>query len=372
MTIKISFVNSVCVFHDAISDSIKNEILWLKDTGLYDVKLFCYKCDYKFLPHAVVNSVNEVAYDPHFQSSEIVIFHFGIFSPLFDLIIATPVKSKRVVVFHNITPVEFVKQEQIETITKSYRQVANISLADHVICVSQTNLDTLIHLGIEKKSTVLSLAVDTDINPPAEKPSQTDGRIRIVFIGRFVKSKGVRDLLFAMEPILQKQSGNLFKVDLIGNIGFSDPEVVSVVHDEINRLREAYGNRLHISLIGDAPQALKHQLLKEADIFALPTYHEGFCVPIVEALASGCVVVSYANSNTPAISGGLAYLAETGSIEGLTDAMTASMARITSANWKGNGTDSYEDYRQTALRYVSYYTPENTRRRYVDYILGLK
>ena len=49
-------------------------------------------------------------------------------------------------------------------------------------------------------------------------------------------------------------------------------------------------------------------LPRDAGVFVLPTRHEGFCVPIVEALAAGCKVIACDNSNTPAVTGGLASL----------------------------------------------------------------
>ena len=56
-------------------------------------------------------------------------------------------------------------------------------------------------------------------------------------------------------------------------------------------------------------------------ILAVPSYHEGFCKPVIEGLRSGCVPVGYAGSNIPAITGGLGRLVAEGDSAGLGDAL---------------------------------------------------
>ena len=53
------------------------------------------------------------------------------------------------------------------------------------------------------------------------------------------------------------------------------------------------------------------QLYLSADLFVLPSYHEGYCVPVVEALFAGCPV-TYDAGNLPFASGGLGALVPTG------------------------------------------------------------
>ena len=50
-------------------------------------------------------------------------------------------------------------------------------------------------------------------------------------------------------------------------------------------------------------------------------------MPVLEALASGCKVISYDNSNLPAISGGLAQLVPTGDVAALAAAIADAAPR---------------------------------------------
>jgi glycosyltransferase involved in cell wall biosynthesis len=364
----ISYINSICVPHDAISEAVKTEILWLGETNRYDVKLYSYKCDFDSLPFKSVNDLAEVAFDQHFQSSDLIVFHFGICYPLFDLLAVAPKKAKRLVVFHNITPKQFVSVESHPTIEKSFRQMANIVFADHVVCDSVTNLDVLRAAGIHTPATVLPLTVCSELQTPESKPSVLDELIRIAFIGRFVRSKGPGELLEALHRVLQRNQAVQLTLDMVGNLSFSDSALLEEIRKTVEAMHRSHGGRILINIHGNASEEVKHQILRDSDLFVLPTYHEGFCVPIVEAFASGCKVIAYENSNTPAISGGFARLIRTGNVEELSDAIAEALAEVGTSAWKTRATGSYAEYAQNVRKYVLQYSPESTKRRFMDFI----
>jgi glycosyltransferase involved in cell wall biosynthesis len=367
----VSYIHGLCVEHDAISGAIKNEVAWLQATSRYDVTFHGYRCDFAEVPFHAVNTPTDIVFDPRFQASDVVVFHFGVFYPLFNLLPVTPHKAKRVVVFHNVTPKALVPVANHPTIDKSFAQMANIVFADHVACDSQTNLDVLREADIQTPATVLPLAIRDDLNAPERKPSARDGIVRFVFVGRFVRSKGPGDLLAAFGGLLRSHPEQQCKLDMLGNISFSDNELMKEICSTIDALRRAHGERVSITLYGDATDATKKQLLSDADIFALPTYHEGFCVPILEALASGCKVVAYENSNTPAISGGLARLTPTGDVGSLTRAIAAAVAEVRSPEWADSGHGAYASYKRRAAQYVQFYAPEATQQRFIRFFNGI-
>lgn len=361
---RIAYLNGICVEHDAISKAIRDEVTWLRESG-HDVKLLCYKCDYEDVPHRVVNDVGEVVFDPFFQSCELAIFHFGIFSPLFDALPVTPVGAGRIVVFHNVTPRELVPQQGQELIDKSMRQIGNMTWADHVLCDSQTNLDVLRAQGISTPNSVMPLAVSTDLQPPMRKPSSDDGVVRIAFIGRFVRAKGPLELLSALVDVAASPSAPRIHLDLIGNIAFSDQALVAELRDEVARIGARHAGRLTVDLHGNASGEKKHEVLTFADIFALPTYHEGFCVPVIEALSSGCRVITYDNSNLPSICGGLGTLVETGNKRALADALSQVLGEVSSKQWIEVG---YAEFAERARRYVDAFDPSVIRRKFTAFI----
>jgi glycosyltransferase involved in cell wall biosynthesis len=366
---KISYLHGICVHHDAISRSIYDEISWLKSCPDNDVRLFTYACDYEDIPYKVVKDINDVAFDPFFQQSDMVIFHFGVYYPLFNLLFIAPENAKKIVVFHNITPKEYLPSKDHETIDKSFQQLSNITFADHIICVSYTNQEVLTSTGIHAPIKILPLALHGQLQAPLRKPSFTDGITRIIFIGRFVQSKGPTDLLTALSVVMEDSKSEVLEISFLGNINFSDQNVINEIQSKSNELQKRYSNRLIINLYGNADEDKKNMLLAQADIFVLPTRHEGFCVPILEAFQSACQVISYDNSNVPSISGGFAKLVPTGDIQLLAQELKTSINDTRSEDWIANG--GYEKYCSELAQYCKKYHPENVRQKFLSTISAI-
>jgi glycosyltransferase involved in cell wall biosynthesis len=367
--VRISYIHGICVNNDAISNSIRDEITWLAEAG-HEVRLYAYACDHATLPFKQVANSSEIACDPHFQSSDLVVFHFGVYYPLFDTIFVTPKSARRLVVFHNITPKEFVPAEHHETIDKSFLQLANIGFAHHVVCVSQTNLDVLHAAGITVPATVLPLALHSRASLPQNKPSAMDGVLRLAFLGRFVRSKGPLELLRALDGVLQTHAELRVQLDMMGNLVFSYSTLLDELQAQMTDLHHRYGDRISVTIHGNVSEDDKHDLLRKADLFVLPSYHEGFCVPILEALVSGCQVVSYANSNIPAICGGLARLVPTGDVTALSCAIGEAVDQISTPGWRASE-GGYDQYAIAAAAYVDGFAPQRAKRRFLNFIRNL-
>jgi len=367
--VKISFINGICLSNDAISNAVREEVAWLKEQ--HDVRLYVYACDDPALSAHIVNDVGDIAFDAHFQSSDLVIFHFGVFYPLFNLLAATPKHARRMVVFHNITPKEFVAPSSHHLIDQSFAQMANMDFADHVVCVSQTNLDVLRDAGIGTPATILPLPLRKRPMLPSSKPSFQDGVLRFAFLGRFVRSKGPSELLVALGDVLRKRPALRVQLDLVGSLTFSDEKIIEEMKALTLAIEKRFGSRVQVTLRANASEQEKNDCLARADIFVLPSYHEGFCVPILEALASGCRVVSYDNSNIPHISGGLATLVPSGDKEQLAAAMCATADACAAPAWRGGADDSYVQYSLRAAAYVAQFDPHSAKRRYLHLIRRL-
>jgi len=362
---RIAYINGVCVQHDAISNAIRDEIEWSRAVG-HDARLFAYSCNHPDLPFTRVEKEADVIFHPYFQSCDLVVFHFGVFYPLFNLIHLVPLRSKRIVVFHNITPKEFLPVSAHEVIDRSFRQMANIVFADQVICVSETNQRLLHNAGIDIPSTVLPIAFHVELQAPDRKPSFDDGLMRVAFLGRLVKSKGPADLLEAVCKVMEADTRVRLRLDMVGNLDFSDESVVTDVRLRMQAMRQRFGLRLEINIHGSAPELEKQRILAGADVFVLPTYHEGFCVPVLEALASGCCVVTYDNSNLPAISGGLTRLVPTGDVSALAATIADTLALVASSSWTSGG--DYQRRLEASSAYVAKFRPDAIKQRYLSFI----
>jgi glycosyltransferase involved in cell wall biosynthesis len=366
---RISYINGICARFDAISNSIRDEIAWLSSIPGNEVCLFTYSCDFPELPFKIVCEAKDVIFDSFFQRSDVVIFHFGVFYPLFNILPVVPRPALTLVVFHNITPKEFLSISAHETIDNSFKQMNNIVFADHVICVSTINQELLSLNGIDVPSTVLPLALRNKIELPSSKPSFVDGVTRILFVGRLVKSKGPVDLLTAVLALLAKRDEIFLEVDFVSNIKFSDPDIIKTINILSKDLMKKFGKRLVINLYGDAPESVKNNLFARADLFVLPTQHEGFCVPILEAFQNGCCVVAYDNSNVPHISGGFAKLVPTRDVNSLTREVADILDLIRSEQWHKQG--GYETYCTDLAVYCKKFSPELVGNTFVKFVHSL-
>nr|WP_297705754.1 glycosyltransferase family 4 protein [uncultured Butyrivibrio sp.] len=116
----------------------------------------------------------------------------------------------------------------------------------------------------------------------------TGDTVKIIYVGRLIKQKGVDMLLDALKQIDNKCE---FECDIVGD----GPERKNL-EKQLNDLNM----RNHISFRGtrsDVPE-----LLKKADLFIHPArWEEGFGISIVEAMAAGVVPIAFLKGAIPEI-----------------------------------------------------------------------
>lgn len=370
--VNISIIAVHCVKNDAISNVMKTYADWIRAEAGYTVKCYGYHTEYtqEELPFQKVEHAGQLLLDPHFQSSKIVIFQFGIYYPLLDLISLVPSHAKALAIFHNITPREFAADKYHNVIDKSFLQLYNLKLADYVACDSTTNLKELRAQGIHTPATVLPSWFKKIYGTPRYKPSFYDHITRIVFLGWIVRSKGGLDLFSALERYLfqttQAASVKPLQLTVMCKQAHSDAGLLKEAQTHAIALETTYKGFLNVRFVFDAPDSEKFQALKDADIFALPTYHESFCEPILEALSNGCRIVAYNNSNAPFMTDVEAHLAETGNIQKLTEQLTAAIGVVTAVDWWSDREDGYIAFIRRGSDQVSQFAAGKARQRLFD------
>ncbi len=100
---------------------------------------------------------------------------------------------------------------------------------------------------------------------------------------------------------------------LAGPMGFG--------HEEILRVREASPNRDQIILTGELSDAELVALIKNAFLCVIPSLYEGFCLPMVEAMACGVPTVASNSSRMPEVSGGVLEYFDPLSVEQMAETM---------------------------------------------------
>ncbi len=255
----------------------------------------------------VVNSPADVLRSHHYQESDILLFDFGIHNTIFDLILAAKPWQKKVTYFHNITPSALFPNTSRHSVTvMSERQRSNLFCSDFVWCNSEFTRNDLTDLGYPIDQIGI-LYPPIIIGEGSSNCRPQTGPAHLLYVGRFVKQKGIMDLLQAVA--YARDSGNAnFALKLVGTQRYSDREYANEVLSFIRR------NDLDalVSVEGELSERDLLCRFNEAHCLILPSYHEGFCLPIAEALSRGCYVISYDAGNLRYIAGGLSDLVPTG------------------------------------------------------------
>ena len=165
--------------------------------------------------------------------------------------------------------------------------------------------------------------------------------------------------------VITEEDDIQIQMDYIGNLDFSDKHIVNEVQVFTESIQTQFSNRITARIHGNASEVDKEEILYNADLLVLPTYHEGFCIPILEALSSGCLVVTYDNSNTPAISGGLATLVPTGDINYLARAMIDNISLALSSQWECGG---YHQRLKEINTHINQFSPNVVKQQYLEFI----
>jgi len=199
---------------------------------------------------------------------------------------------------------------------------ASAKLASRVITISHWSKKDLVEIyGLDPESVeVIYLGYDNQLYnsrpPDREASAKLLGRwgIRAPFIlvhGLVQLRKNVHRLIQAWDYL--HSVSKMFDAQLVlaGGMGYG--------HEEVLRVREQSPNRDQIVLTGALPDAELAMLVKNASLCVIPSLYEGFCLPMVEAMACGVPTVTSNSSCIPEISGGVLEYFDPYSVEAMAE-----------------------------------------------------
>jgi glycosyltransferase involved in cell wall biosynthesis len=184
--------------------------------------------------------------------------------------------------------------------------------------------------------------------------------IQVLFVGRIVPAKGVHDLLAAMVRLRGRRLPPLH-LRVVGNMAQSDP----AFRDELLRIIATNGLDEFVEFIGTVDDNECNRLLQEAHIVAMPSYHEGFCKPVIEGLRVGAIPVLYAAHNLRYIADGLCRTVPPGDVGALAESLAGAIedaaavaADPTRARLRlDRGHLSVGEFAEAAARHVDQFEP---------------
>jgi glycosyltransferase involved in cell wall biosynthesis len=130
-------------------------------------------------------------------------------------------------------------------------------------------------------------------------------------------------------------------------------------YEQILKTREASPNRDQIILTGGLAEAELAALVKNAVLCVIPSLYEGFCLPLVEAMACGAPTVASNNSCVPEISAGVLEYFDPYSVEDMAHVMLRAL----------EDTSLRERLREKGLARASVFSWERCARETLDVFL---
>ena len=237
----------------------------------------------------------------NFQDNDILIYHYSNCSKFMERVLRKCV-CRKIMVYHNITPGSFFKKHNpkfakiLNDRRKELRKVRDIF--DYCIADSEYNKQDLLKEGYTCPIEIVPILVSfEDYNqlPDEEliKKYQGDGVTNVLFVGRIVPNKKQEDIIetFAYYHAHLNPDSRLIIVgnEEMGGEYFS--ELTSYV--KTLGIEESTVFTGHVSF----PELLAYY--RVADVFLCMSEHEGFCIPLLEAMVFAVPILAYRAAAVP-------------------------------------------------------------------------
>jgi glycosyltransferase involved in cell wall biosynthesis len=220
-------------------------------------------------------------------------------------------RSERLLIYyHNITPSEFFEPydpASAVVLQRGRLELERIcSRIDHAIANSDYSAKELRALGVEDVEVFAPYPSRLETEPSRSHSQwlrKTKDGIDVLFVGRVVPNKGHLHLLRAFAA-LRAGADAAPRLFVVGSWG--PPAYMRAVHSVRDRLGPD-----GVVLAGSITEARLAAHHKEADVYLSLSEHEGFAVPVADALRAGIPVVAYDSGAVGETLGGSGVLLRT-------------------------------------------------------------
>lgn len=283
-------------------DAISGEALVLKSileerfskSEIYSIntheKLIGQTRDYKLFLEDIAKTDEEV----------VLILHYSLGSPLND-IYKEAKGIKKVIIYHNLTPATWFASYNTrvyeDLLTGREELPGLLQISDIVLADSEYNQKELKEFGCSTAD-VLPLVLDhkkwaVEENAGIANILKSSNKKNILHVGRIAPNKKIEDIIKAFYFYHHKIEENS-QLWLIGHD--IDTELYSFELKYLVR-------RLHldhaVNFVGSVADSELKAFYQNSDLYLCMSEHEGFCVPLLEAMHFSLPVVAYSASAIP-------------------------------------------------------------------------
>ncbi|MCR9143486.1 MAG: glycosyltransferase [bacterium] len=243
------------------------------------------------------------------SSGDLLLYHYSVHSPeILNLLRGTD--CRRALRYHNVTPAEFLEpyDRGFANALRAGRDLLGAHLAAGVtlaLADSEENQRDLLAAGappeictvlapFHRVPELLAGEADPDWMRALASASDSAGRMRnILMVGRLVPNKGYEHLIRGFAALAaQRQDCRLI-------LAGGQDQRLHVYYRELQSIIEETGVVSRVWLPGSISLAALRALYRTADLLAVTSEHEGFCLPLVEAMAHGVPIAALDRAAVP-------------------------------------------------------------------------
>jgi glycosyltransferase involved in cell wall biosynthesis len=287
---------------DAVSRDVLAMLSWFRHRG-HAAEAYA-----EWVHPTLVHTAQPIgAYESYVSSrDDIVICHHSGGWPL-GLTFWRQTRNRRVLRYHNVTPPRFYQAycpSHADSCRMGEEQTRLMLRYDTALLLpaSEFNGRVLEQVAPRRKCRVVPPfhAVDELEREPLdhELAERMRGAVNLLFVGRVAPNKGFHHLLRVI-ALLKHSWDRLVRFWAVGGL---DPKLRSY-HDELHREMAARGLANHVQFTGKISSRQLATYYRCSNFFLCMSEHEGFCVPLVEAMAFRLPIVAYAGGAVPSTLG---------------------------------------------------------------------
>ena len=278
----------------SFGDGVGNDALWLKEIigkmG-YTTEIYAENID-KRLPECTAVKADKLR---DLKKDDVLIYHKSTGTDLtFKL---EKYKCRRVMVYHNITPPEFFRSYSIpatQLTELGYKGVDFLrDKVDYVMADSSFNRDELLKRGYTCPIDVRPILIKFDdyrqAPDEATVKKYSDGKKNLIFVGRIAPNKKQENVIKAF--YFYKKLNPESRLILVGS-----SKGMENYRDRLVKYAGALGIGEDVIFPGHIKFSEILAYYRIADVFVCMSEHEGFCVPLVEAMFFDTSIVAYDTS----------------------------------------------------------------------------
>ncbi|MGE3959110.1 MAG: glycosyltransferase [Vicinamibacterales bacterium] len=284
---------------DAIGDSARKMRAMLRAMG-HDSEIYALTIDDVLQGDVLPFS------DGGARRGDLTIFHYALPSPMTEAFAG--LGHGRVLQYHNVTPAHFFAPYEpalFRLASLARQELASlVGRVDLALGVSEFNRSELEAMGFAPTG-VLPLAVDLSrIRNPVRRPAlekvlESDDLVNFLFVGRIAPNKKIEDHLKLAEHY-KRYVDAYYRFIFVGK------------HDAVPRYYQSIRAMMaQFRLLGDrfvftgpVPDEDLAVYYRHAAVYISLSEHEGFCAPLLEAMAADVPVLAYSAAAVPETLGG--------------------------------------------------------------------